>query len=156
VSDLSDKIALLKKLHGESSPGDWSVHATSEYWIKDGNDEVIGYLGGHHNLVNNGEFIAAAHNLLPEILDECELWKNRAEAAVQLANEYQAEEGLLKAEIERMASALRDLKDHSVKQQGEIERLRALVDEILPVVSEYAPGFTLWIEAAKAALGESK
>jgi chromosome segregation ATPase len=28
------------------------------------------------------------------------------------------------AELERMSSALRDLKDHSVKQQGEIERLR--------------------------------
>jgi chromosome segregation ATPase len=47
--------------------------------------------------------------------------KTEAKAIADIAN---AKVAPLQAEVERAFSALRDLKDHGVKQQGEIERLR--------------------------------
>ena len=57
-------LARVEGLCAKASPKPWSAHATSEYWIKDADDKVIGYLGGHPNLVNNAEFICQSRTLM--------------------------------------------------------------------------------------------
>jgi hypothetical protein len=137
--NLTDKIALLKKLHGECAETICGPH-TVKLTVQ------------HKPTI---DFIFTAHNHLPEILEEMEFMQNRIDGMTSVDDHRRA----LTAEKEAF-----ELGVHLESKQAEIERLRADNQRYVKALGQImgsaghpdaAEGCRIIIGIAKAALGES-
>jgi hypothetical protein len=141
MSDLTDKIALLRKLHGESTAGPWCSDYCGDVWTEAEKETVDWHPEKVFRTIGttarapgekDASFIAAAHNHLPEILAE--------------VREVTAERDKLRA----LSDGLVIVRD---TQQAEIARLQAALQEIIQLDGKFGCES---VDIAIAALGESE
>lgn len=65
--NILQKVKRLKELSAKATKGPWRIHGSSEYVIENEDRKVVGSLGGHPNLVNDGQIITESRNAIDEL-----------------------------------------------------------------------------------------
>ncbi len=126
-----ERLAKIKQLCDEATPGPWNSDEEAEYIFSDGDmvAEIRG-IGAYLHTQNNAAFIAASREIVPELIAEVELLQAIRESQGNMISRLRKQVEYLKTQFEHVCPEITEMRGFLLRKK---QRL-ALIDVDLEII----------------------